>query len=89
MATSTKPKPAQPKGDGLPTGKAREQLARKIIKLRQQNVKWDGDGGIVEQLKLKGAPQGRKLMREFGNADMIAASYNRDEAKARREAEAK
>jgi hypothetical protein len=79
----------KPKGDGLPTGKAREALARRIVKMREQGLKWDGEGGICEQTGIKGAPAGRKLMREFKAGHMIAESYNRDEARERREAKDK
>jgi hypothetical protein len=80
-----KPQPpkAKPKSDGLPTGKAREQLARRVIKMREQGLNW---GDIKAQTGIKTAPHGRKLMREFGAGDQIAPSYDRDEAKAQREA---
>jgi hypothetical protein len=81
-ATAEQPKA---KSDGLPTGAERRKLAQRVVKLREQGVKWDGDDGICQQLGLKGAPQGRKLMREFGAAEKIAPSYNRDEARERRE----
>jgi hypothetical protein len=85
---SAPPPQAEPKSDGLPTGKAREQLARRIIQLREQGTKWDGEGGICDQVGIKTAVQGRKLIREVGAASLIAPSYSRDEAREQREAAA-
>jgi hypothetical protein len=98
MPTTATPKPkaapkpkaqAKPKpkvSDGLPTGKAREALAKRIVKMRAAKTPWPE---VKAQCGLKTASQGRKLMREAGAGDQIAASYDRDEARERRESATK
>jgi hypothetical protein len=78
MATST----TQPE-----TTSQRKALAAKVAK--------DKDGGMTGQaLREKygswlTGPERRKLLREFGHGHLVAASYDRAEAKAKREAAAK
>ena len=67
-AASAKPKPAakkteEPKLHGM-TKAERKAAAVKIAKLRKDGVKWDGDGGICEQLKIRTALVGRAILRE-------------------------
>jgi hypothetical protein len=69
----------------------REQkaLAQKIAKLRADKVAWDGDNGICEQVGINSATTGRALLRRYKLVDAaggILPSYDRDEAKAKREA---
>jgi hypothetical protein len=64
----------------------RAALAKKIIALRQGKTPWDGPEGICAKLGIKGAPEARKIMRELGHGDQIAASYDRQAAKDKREA---
>jgi len=49
----------------------RKALASKIARLRQQHVRWDGEGGICEQTGIRSALVGRSLLREFGQAALI------------------
>lgn len=75
--TSAKRGPGRPKGSGggggiasLPESK-RAAMAKKIAKLRTQKVKWDGPDGICAQVGISSALQGRELLREYGNEDMV------------------
>jgi hypothetical protein len=67
--TPAKPSLTTPKD--APTAAERKALAQKIIKLREAGTKWDGDGGICDQVGISGALVGRKLMREFGAGEQI------------------
>lgn len=80
MATRTKAKAGAKKSPGRPksnggiaglTDNQRKQLAGKIARLKKQGVKWDGPGGICDQVGIGSALQGRELLREYGNADMV------------------
>jgi hypothetical protein len=97
MATTTKQsapaKPTAAEAKALKAAQAkreREQraLAERIAKLRADKVAWDGDNGICEQTGIHSATTGRQLLRRFGLVDKaggIAPSYDRVEAKAKRE----
>jgi hypothetical protein len=54
-----------------PEQRERQALAKKVIALRAKGTKWDGDGGICQQLGIKTAMAGRALIREFGDPDSI------------------
>lgn len=57
--------------DGLTDAK-RTALAKRVLKLREQGVPWDGDEGICAQVDgVTSAVIGRKLLREAGGDDMI------------------
>lgn len=58
---------------------AERKLAERIARLRKAGAKWDGDGGIVDQGLVSGAPKGRALLRKYGldAPGVIAASYER------------
>src|SRR5690349_18768294 len=97
MAAKSTPAAKQPtKAEEAALAKAqqkreREQkaLAQKIARLRADRVSWDGSNGVCEQLGLHSATTGRALLRRFGlenAAGGIAPSYDRAEAKAKREA---
>src|SRR5437762_2339181 len=99
MANSTKqPAPAKPtaaEAKALKAAQAKRErdqlaLANKIARLRADKVAWDGDGGICEQVGIRSATSGRQLLRRFNLTDKapIAPSYDRAEAKAKREAAA-
>jgi hypothetical protein len=71
-ATPAKAAPQEdPKVFGL-TKTQRKALATKIAKLRKDGVKWDGDGGICDQCKIRTALVGRAILREFAHEDLIA-----------------
>jgi hypothetical protein len=54
------------------TPKQHEQLAKRVMRLREQGVPWDGDEGICAQEELiNSATVGRKLLREYGGEGMI------------------
>lgn len=56
------------------------KLAQRIAKLRKGGAKWDGEGGIIALELVKGAPQGRALLRKHGlveQAGGIASSWER------------
>lgn len=67
----------------------RSALAKRIVKLRDKGVAWDGPKGICEQLGIAGAPVGRQLMREVGAGAKIAATYDHKAAAAKRKGAAK
>jgi hypothetical protein len=54
------------------TDRQKEQLAKRVIKLRQAGTPWDGDEGIIQQEEyISSAGVGRKLLREYGAEGMI------------------
>jgi hypothetical protein len=79
MAT-TKSKSGAKRGAGRPkqnggiaslSDAQRKKMAGQIARLRKQKVKWDGPDGICEQVGISSALQGRELLREYGNEDMV------------------
>jgi hypothetical protein len=53
------------------TAAQRRAKAKQVIALRERGVRWDGSGGICEQVGIATALVGRALMREFGAGDAI------------------
>ena len=64
----------------------RKKLATKILALRKKNVAWDGENGICAQLGISGAPVGRTLLREVGQAQLIKPTYDHKAAANKRSA---
>ena len=54
-----------------PEQRERKARAERIIKLRAEGKKWDGDDGICQAVGIKSAMVGRALMREFGAAEQV------------------
>jgi indole-3-glycerol phosphate synthase len=63
-------KDAEQERTGL-TEAQKKKLAAQIIRLRESGTKWDGEGGVCEQVGIRTALVGRALMREFGAGDAI------------------
>jgi hypothetical protein len=92
-ATVAKPEPTAGEKRAIATAaKQREaeqrKLAEKIAKLRADKVAWDVKGGIVDQGLVKSATTGRALLKRLGLVEAaggIGPSYDRAEAKAKRE----
>jgi hypothetical protein len=63
-------KSAEQEHNGLSPAQ-RKALGKRIIALREQGVKWDGEGGICEQVGIKTALVGRALIREAGKGDEL------------------
>lgn len=72
--SSTKKGPGRPKQNGgiaSLSESQRKKMAGTIAKLKRQKVKWDGPGGICDQVGISSALQGRELLREYGNDDLV------------------
>jgi hypothetical protein len=98
MATRTKAKAGAKKGPGRPKSTGgiaglsdaqRKKLAGQIVRLKKQGVKWDGPDGICEQVGISSALQGRDLLREYGNADMVRERSTSNGGGSRAKAKAK
>lgn len=73
MATKPKAKAGRPKSNGVSSlsESAKKALAKKIATMRKNKEKWDGKGGICDQLDIPNALVGRQLLRDYGDDSLI------------------